>query len=167
MECPICLEHLKGHGKTYTTECNHTFHKKCFGKLQKRVCPCCRAVIPKDKKTQILEMENEIRVIVRDFKQNKQIRKDNFSKNSKEMKVMQTHLKNEIKILQTIVKKGLNSSFDSINIQTEKIQNLTTLLEEKQQIVRQMGMHIRGNIYYYENIISFKKDALRDLVNSR
>ena len=68
MKCPICLERLKGHGKTYTTECNHTFHKKCFGKLQNRVCPCCIDVIPKDKKTQILEIENKIKVIIRDFK---------------------------------------------------------------------------------------------------
>lgn len=39
-KCPICLEHLSG--QTFTTNCNHIFHRECLDKWNNKSCPCCR-----------------------------------------------------------------------------------------------------------------------------
>lgn len=166
-DCPICLEKLKGHGKLHTTVCNHTFHTKCFGKLKKSCCPCCRTVFEKDKKGKIVDMKNEIKLIIVEFARNKQLGKRLFSKNSKEMKEMHTHLKYEIRKLQIIVKNlGVCSLVEPVMIQTDKIRVLTILVEKKKEMIFEIGRSIISDNEYYENIISLKQDALNELVKS-
>lgn len=161
-DCPICLEKLKG--KLHTTVCNHTFHTKCFGKLKKSSCPCCRAVFEKDKKGKILDMKNEIKLLINESVRNKILGKRLFSKISKEMKEMHTHLIIAIKKLQTIVKdKDLDVDLVGlVMIQTDEIRVMTILYEDKKKTVLELGKCIISDNEYYETLITLKKETLNE-----
>lgn len=70
-ECAICIENFKGtRVKIHTTECNHTFHMKCFDKITNNSCPCCRGYvslspIPFAKNLKYEEKMNAIRRIAK------------------------------------------------------------------------------------------------------
>ena len=59
--CPICLEGIYLHSNIHTTECNHTFHTKCFKKLRNVQCPCCRSEVVPDIDHQKLILQKDIR----------------------------------------------------------------------------------------------------------
>lgn len=63
--CPICLSKI-GDSEAFTTECNHTFHKKCIDLWKKKAtnCPMCRAPEFKNSDNKLLE---EIRNTVKQF----------------------------------------------------------------------------------------------------
>ena len=164
-ECPICLDNLKGRCKTHTTECNHTFHAKCFAKIKGTSCPCCRAVFPKDKKAKIVDMKYEIKTTVEQYNGFKQQTKKLFMDRSKEMNARQKELNTEIKKLQTMVKSvkvgSLINSFDS---QIAKITVLTTSLEERKRIVMVCKNRMVECRDYFEPIIEAKKYNLENFV---
>ena len=47
-DCPICLQPLNNKNELETTECNHTFHKKCLHTwcMTSETCPLCRNELP-------------------------------------------------------------------------------------------------------------------------
>ena len=48
-ECAICLVEMKGEGgrgRIRLSGCGHFFHKECLEKMQRPMCPLCRAAIP-------------------------------------------------------------------------------------------------------------------------
>lgn len=45
MECQICYENVNDNGDMIRLECLHSLCKRCLGKLEKRICPYCRADI--------------------------------------------------------------------------------------------------------------------------
>jgi hypothetical protein len=158
---------MKEINKLHTTECNHTFHTKCFAKIKGGSCPCCRAPIPKDKKCKIVDMKNEIKQIQEQYKLHMEDSKRIVSDRSKELKATHTELKNEIKKLQIIVKiVGRGSWIDSVKSQTDKINELTALLENKKRIVRSSDNRILDCREYFEPIIEAKKYILEDFINN-
>jgi hypothetical protein len=65
-ECAICLVEMKGEGcrgRIRLSGCGHFFHKECLEKMQKPVCPLCRAAIPLKQCLDIFE-DSRIEVIV-------------------------------------------------------------------------------------------------------
>ena len=167
MECPICLDKLEGRGEVHTTECNHTFHTKCFAQIKGNSCPCCRAVmiIPKNKKGKIVDMKNEIKQIQEQYKLHMEDSKRIVSDRSKELKATHTELKNEIKKLQIIVKiVGRGSWIDSVKSQTDKINELTARLENKKKIVRSSENRILDCRDHFEPMIEAKKYILADFI---
>jgi Ring finger domain len=162
MECPICLDTMTD--KLHTTECNHTFHTKCFAKIKGGPCPCCRAVCP-TKKTKIVDMKNEIKRIKEQYKLHMEDTKRIVSDRSREMKATHTELNNEIKHLQIIIVNiGEGSLIDSVKSQTDKINELTALLENKKRIVRSVENRILECKDHFETMIALKKYELQVLV---
>lgn len=43
IECSICYQCLSTE-ETFTTKCNHIFHKQCMDKWCKTTCPYCRQI---------------------------------------------------------------------------------------------------------------------------
>ena len=163
MECPICLDRMTD--KLHTTECNHTFHTKCFAKIKGGSCPCCRAVLPKNKKGKIVDMKNEIKEILEQYKLHMEDTKRIVYDRSRELKATHTELKNEIKKLQTMVKSiNEGSLINSVKSQTDKINELTALLENRKRIVRSSENRILDCREHFEPIIEAKKYILTEFI---
>lgn len=68
-DCPICLEKMTNRHKIHTTECNHTFHTKCFEKIRLASCPYCRNEIEPCVSHKIHMMKDEIKTLQQNFVQ--------------------------------------------------------------------------------------------------
>lgn len=161
-DCPICLDKLNGRCKVHTTECNHTFHTKCFAKIKGGLCPCCRAVFPKDKKTTIADMKKIIKETEEQYKLFKQENKKIVAERFKDENIAHNELKKATTRLQILVTNVSGYSFDSIIIQTEKIKALTRLFDEQKRFVRLAKKRSIDCNEYFSGIIEQQKYTLND-----
>ena len=59
--CAICMESLPFNRRIlHTTECGHTFHACCFGKINEPVCPCCRSKVTHEIRRQSKEIRKRL-----------------------------------------------------------------------------------------------------------
>lgn len=64
--CPVCLEDLEQESDIIVTKCNHSFHRECLIKWQKKniTCPLCRRFIFNEFKIrEVFHIRNKILTI--------------------------------------------------------------------------------------------------------
>ena len=43
--CPICIDETRKEAVWVKTDCGHSYHHECLGKVLDRKCPMCRKVL--------------------------------------------------------------------------------------------------------------------------
>jgi hypothetical protein len=129
-KCPICLDNLNNRCKIHTTACNHQFHLKCFNKIKTDNCPCCRSIIPKDKKKLIQDLKAKIKVVTKNlasYKQNfkAQVKMVNSSINNLKTKLkIEHHHLNKIMLVKNII------PLHNVRISSQRIVELSEQLQD-------------------------------------
>lgn len=164
--CSICLENLKGRCKLHTTKCNHTFHAKCFSKVKKSVCPCCRTPFEKDKKNQIVEIKQEIKQIEKDFKRNIRYGKELKSLHSKNEKKIQSSLKREMKTWNLLFCDAINADFrTSGDTISKRVRDLSTELENVTGILKDIADKELECFNFFTDALNIGKAQLLSIEN--
>ena len=161
-DCPICLCPLTKRQKTHTTECNHTFHIKCFERIKSLSCPCCRATveaIPKQKLTVLKEeilfhkadqrkIQKELTTIIRDS--NEIIRHNQERK--RELKRSFPEYKKSLDEMMADQLRRVNVLFEQKNIKKEPDIVLDNELKKEQGYLKTC------RILIYESIKQYHKE---------
>lgn len=164
--CPICLDNLKGRSKLHTTKCNHTFHAKCFSKIKKSACPCCRTAFEKDKKGEIKEIKEEIRAIEVHYKLNIRLVKSMKSLHSKKEAKIRSSLKKEMKIWNSLFCQTIKVDFTtSGDVQSKRVRDLSAELEKETLILKSIAQKQLECFNYFTDMINVKKTLLLSLQN--